>query len=162
MDRRITLLIVVAVIVFASIGMSYACDDFTKFEDCGFWDNECVGCAKDIAAVTAHIDSSGNLNISVSKAYPYYEAYVNFTIKHIGSSNDPTVYLKDIDIINPYAGVEMDITVTYLNGDPIPIGTSLNPGDTLEGLVTISMLDGADHDQTYEFSIHIIFSDEQP
>jgi len=53
----------------------------------------------------------------------------------------------------------MDVAVTYLNGDPIPLGSEseLLPGETMECLVTITMLPAADEDQSYLFSVDLAF-----
>ena len=158
MKKKLGLLsFVVAVIALASMGMSYATEDYAAFIGCGFWDNEVV---KDVGIVYAYIDVEGNLTISVSNAYPHYEAYVNFTIKNTAElGSGITIYVTKIDIANIYAGTIMDITVTYLNGNPIPVNAPIDPGEKLEGLVTITMLDGAKEGKSYSFGVDIEFSD---
>lgn len=157
MNKKIAILVVVCFVAVASMQMSYAEEEYTKLVGCGTDDNEV---SDDVGVVSANIDDGNNLVISVYNAYPCYEAYVNFTIKHLGNiETAPTVYLDAIDITNLYAGVEMDVFVTDMLGDPIPINTALDPGESLECLVTITMLQDADEDASYSFSVDLSFSD---
>ena len=128
------------------------------FTGCGAEDNEVE---YDIGEVNAFIDSNGILNISVSKAYSLYKAYVNFTVKNTGTSpNDPIIYLKSRPITNP---PEISVELTdFFTGLPIPINTPLAPGAELEGLITITILDGADQLESYEFDIVLNFDDITP
>lgn len=163
MKNKLTILVLVVFVAIASIQISYAEEEYTSFVSCGTSDNEFeagVTDPKNVGSVSANINNGDNLIISVYNDYPGYVAYVNFTIKHLGSiETAPTVYLAAIDITNAYSGVEMDVSVTDLLGDPIPINTALAPGDELEGLVTITMLDGADEDSSYSFSVDLSFSE---
>ena len=157
MNKKIGLVVVVAVIAIASMQMSYAEEEYTKLVGCATDDNEID---PDLGSVSAIINDGNNLVISVYNAYPCYEAYVNYTVKHVGNlETAPTVYLDAIDITNPYAGVEMNVVVTDILGNPIPINTALDPGETLECLVTITMLDGAVEDESYLFNIDMYFSE---
>jgi len=146
-------IVLIAANVFASMSMSYATNTFTVLVGCDSWDNDDDG--KDIGDVSAIIDLDGDLVISLSGVYPGYVAYVNFTIKNFGYPDDPAMYLRNIDITNPPV---LSVTVTYLNGDPIPVDTPLESGETLEGLVTVSVLDGVEELQTYNFDVTLVFS----
>lgn len=149
------LLVFVAVVALASMGMSYAADKDVFFIGCGAWDCEVE---KDVGNVSAHIDSMGDLNISVSNAYPGYEACVNFTIKYTAPfGGDERVYLTEIDITNNFPSV-MDIIVTGIAVGPTPI----HQGEKLEGLLTITIKDGAEEDQPYWFDVDIKFEDVPP
>ena len=156
MNTKLGVLFFVGVIALASMGVSYAGDNYTAFIECDSWDEE----GKNIGSVNAYIIETGDLIISVSNAYPDYKAFVSFTIQHTGNPDDPRMYLKLIDL--DYPSSIMDIVVTDTDGDPIPINTYIDPGDTLEGLLTISILDGIDEDMTYEFGVDFQFSDEPP
>ena len=123
------------------------------FTGCGAEDNEGE---YDIGEVNAFIDSNGILIISVSKAYSLYKAYVNFTVKNTGTSpNDPTIYLKSRPITNP-PEISVELTDPF-TGLPIPINTALDLGEELECLITITILDGAEQLESYEFDIVLNF-----
>ena len=161
MKNKLAILVLVAFVAIASMQMSYAEEEYTAFVGCGTGDNETV---VDTGSVSATIDSAGDLIISVYNAYPSYEAYVNFTIEHLGSVGEaPRVFLTALGITNAYVGVEMNVVVTDLDGVPIPLYTTyLDPGDTLEGLVTITMLPGAVEGQSYSFAVDLTFMDSLP
>ena len=159
MNKKLGLFAVIICFSLTGMQMSFAQENYTVFTNCNSWDNESI---KDIGEVQANIEDPLNLVISVAKAYPTYEAYVDFTIEHMGSNDAPVVYLSSIDISNPYQGNEMDIELTDSNGDPILIGTSLDPGDTLEGIVTITVLNEVDENNDYSFSVGLTFSEISP
>ena len=146
MRHKFAILLIVVFVSIASMQMSFAQEDYAEIVGYGTEDNE-VG--EDAGVVSAGVNDGGNLIISVYNSYPCYEAYVNFTIKNI--NDETTIYLFELLIDNAYAGVEMDVALTYLNGDPIPLDTELLPGETMECLVTITMLPAADEDQSYLF-----------
>ena len=130
MKNKLGLLVLVVFIALASMGMSYADDKFIElFGPVTSWDNEGV----DNVGVVIAYPYQGDVVVSVSNAYPGYEAYVTFSIIHISDGTDP-IYVDGIVIDNSYAGTEMDVVVTDWNGDPIPVDTVLYPGDIL-GLV---------------------------
>jgi len=156
MNKKLGILALAVCFSLTSMQMGFAQENYTVFVGYDSWDNEIE---KDVGDVTAHIEDPLNLVIYVGNAYPTYVAYVNFTIKHMGNENAPEVFLACIDINNPYAGVEMDIDITDLNGDPIPIGTSLLPGETLEGMITITVLNEVDEDTSYSFGVGLTFSE---
>ena len=156
MKKKLGILVIVLVFAFSTMGMSYANNNYAQFVQSSSWDNE-VG--KNVGTVSAYIDNPGNLIISLSNAYPGYEAYVSFRVQHIGVSGDPTIYLKYINITNNFPTV-MNILVTDPMGDPIPINYPLGPGDTLDGLITITMKQGAEEEKLYSFNIQFDFSNE--
>ena len=148
-------LVLVAFLTLASMGISYATEEYAEFTFIGSWDNE--GVVNDIGDVSAFIDTAGALNISVTNAYPGYSGYVQFQITHIGGCEAPRIYLTEIDPANPS---EIDIAVTDLNENPFPIGTTyLDPGDVLDGMVNISILQEANQGQSYGFNVVITFKD---
>ena len=102
MKKKLALfsLAMVTVMALASMGISYANNDFVFFTGCGYEDNETT---KEVGLVYAEINGAGtNLSIDILNAYPGYIAYINFTAKNTGAeSNDPIMYLKSITIINP-------------------------------------------------------------
>ena len=163
MNKKLGVLVLVAVYAFSSMGMSFADDNYIEFTQTSSSDSD--GAGGDGGDVSAYIDNAGNLIISVSNAYPCYEAYVTFKIQHVGVEGDPTMYLKFINITNDYSDA-MDIIVTHPNGNPIPINYPLNPyipnqpEESLDGIITIKMKDGAEQDKSYSFTVHFDFSDE--
>ena len=159
MGNKLVILVIVAFFAVASMQMSYAEEEYAAFVGTGSWDNEGID---DAASVESIINDAGDLVISVFNAYPCYEAYVNFTVEHLGSEEAPLIYLTAITINNAYAGVEMNVVVTDLAGVPIPLYTTLLPGEQLEGLVTITMLPDAQEDSSYSFSVDFTFSDVPP
>ena len=158
MKNKLGLLVLVVFIALASMGMSYADDKFIElFGPVTSWDNEGV----DNVGVVIAYPYQGDVVVSVSNAYPGYEAYVTFSIIYISDGTDP-IYVDGIVIDNIYAGTEMDVVVTDWNGDPIPVDTVLYPGDILEAKLTVTLLDGAVQETTYSFSVDINFSDRLP
>ena len=159
MNRKLVLLFLVAVFALSSMGMSYAQDKFVIFTGPFVAsDNEV---SKDVGDVYVFPDQEDHLVVSVSNAYPGYEAYVTFNIQYIFDGSDP-IYVEGIDITNIYAGTEMDVVVTDLSGNPIPVGTQLDPGDILGVRLTITMLDDAVQDTSYSFGVDFEFSDRLP
>ena len=157
MKKKLGLLFVVVTLALSSLGMSYAGDSFTAFVGFGTWDNDDNG--KNVGSVTAQIVNPSNLTITVYNAYSGYVAKVNFTIKHIGEPGEsPRVYLDSLKVFHPHA---VSIIVTDLSGDPIPMDIPLDPGETLEGLVTIKILN-IKEDKTYTFGINIAFRYPEP
>ena len=158
MKNKLGLLVLIVFIALASMGMSYADDKFIQvFGPVTSWDNEGVD---DVGVVIAY-PYQDDVVVTISNAYPGYEAYVTFNIIYLSDGTDP-IYVDGIVINNIYAGTEMDVVVTDWNGDPIPIDTVLNPGDTLDVKLTVTLLDGAVQDTTYSFSVDLNFSDRLP
>ena len=161
MNKKLVLIVLVAFVVMSSMGMSYASDKDVSFISCGTDDNEV---AENVGGVSAYITESGDLIVSLINAYPGYEAYVDFTIQYTDASEGSgPVYIKGIYITNDYDGVEMDVVVTDSGGiNHIPINTILYPDGTLDGLLTVTMLDGAEEAESYSFGVDIDFSEEPP
>jgi hypothetical protein len=159
MNKKLALIVLVAFIILSSMGMSYASDKDVSFISCGTDDNEVV---ENVGGVSAHIDGTGDLIVSLINAYPGYEAYVDFTIQYTDASDesDP-VYIKAIDIDNGNQS-KIDVVVTDPAGNPIPIDTILYPNDTLDGILTVTILDGAEETASYSFGVDIDFSEEPP
>jgi len=159
MNKKLVLVVFVAFIVLSSMGMSYASDKDVYFSMSSTDDNEV---AENVGEVYAYITQAGDLNVSLLNAYPGYEAYVDFTIMYTDASggSDP-VSLKAIVVTNGNQS-KIDVVVTDPAGNPIPINTVLYPNDTLDGLLTITMLDGAEEGESYSFGVGIDFSEEPP
>ncbi len=156
MNKKIGIFAIIICFSLTGMQMSFAQENYTVFTNCNSWDNESV---KDIGDISASIYDALTLEISIMKAYPTYEGYVDFTIEHMGSDEAPVVYLSSIDINNPYQGNEMDIKITDMNGDQILIGTSLDPGETLDGIVNITVLNEVSENKDYSFSVGLTFSE---
>jgi len=154
MKKELGVLIFVTIIAFASMGTSFAGDKHTAFVQSYAWDEEEF---KDVGYVSAYISQTGELIVTVSDAYPGYVAFVSFTIQNIGIPNeDPGMYLISIGPINGNTS-KLDVAVTDPSGNQIPINTYLDPGDTLDGLLTITALPGAEQDASYSFGANIVF-----
>ena len=151
MKKKLALssLVIIAILAFASMGISYSGEDFIDFVGVGYKDNDDT--TKNIGSVTAYIVDPTNLSISIIDAYPGYKAYVNFTLKHTGSSEDPIEYLDNIIIDNGNETLMSVVVTDRTSGLPFPADTYLKPGETLEGLITISMFDEPAMDHTYSF-----------
>ena len=158
MKKKIALIVIIVVLALCSMSLSYANDNLIAFVGCDSWDNETY---KFIGDVNAYIDLDGQLNISITDAYPQYEAYVNFTIKNIGHPEDPTVLLNEIEVINGNESA-LSIVVTDLDGNPIPVDAPIDPGETLDGLVTISVLNEIEESHTYSFGVKLKFDYDPP
>ena len=156
MNKKLGVLFFVAVIALASLGISYAQEDYVDFVQSGYWDND--DNTKNIGSVFASISPDGEiLDINIQKAYPGYEANVSFVIQHIGTEGDPIAYLNEIAYTNNNP-TKLNVVVTDPDGNPILIDTPLEWGETLAGLVTITILDGAEMNiPLYEFGVAIIF-----
>ena len=157
MKKKLALVVFICFLVLASIGMSYADDKDVIFIDCGSWDNES---GINVGTVVAFVDEIGDLNISILNAYPTYEAYVNFTARyHNASGEDIDVYLTEINITcnDPTA---MNISITDTNNQPFPPNKVVHPGDTLDGIATITFLPTAQETFPYWFTVRFIFADE--
>jgi len=147
-------LVLVAFVALASMGISYATDEYAEFTFMDSWDNESV---KEVGHTSGSVDNAGVLNIFVTNAYPGYSGYVWFQITHIGENGAPRIYLTNID--PDYPSSIMDIVVTDLNEDPIPKNTFLDPGQSLDGMVNVTILQEAGQAQSYGFNVVITFKD---
>ncbi len=159
--KKLIVLVLIAVIASAGFGTSYAIttDGFDTHENSCCWydvaftfvstsDNEYV---KDVAFVDAIIIDDNNIEVSLTNAYPGYIAYVDFTITNTGT--DPIIV--DAVTIGSYNAAALDIqiidviagTILYVNGD------------TIEGQVTIEILQGASQNSAYPANIDIGFTE---
>ena len=154
-----TVLFFIGIIAFASIGVSFAQDREVYFSNINYNDNDDT--TKNIGHVTAYTDQFGDLIVSVSDAYPHYEAYVYFTINYINNTGNDGVWIKTIVVTNSYPSA-MDIKVTYPDGTPIPDYTPILDEEGIDAKLTIEMKDGAEQWETYSFEIDIQFTDEPP
>lgn len=159
MNKKLVLVVFVAFIVLSSMGMSYASDKDVSFIICGTDDNEVV---ENVGDVIASINGAGDLIVSLLNAYPGYEANVTFKIKYTDASGgeDP-VYIKAITINNGNQS-KIDVVVTDPASNSIQIDTILYPDGTLDGLLTVTILDGAEQSVSYSFGVDIDFSEEPP
>ncbi len=157
MKKELGALLFVIIISFASMGTSFAGDKHTEFTQFSFGDNEEL---KDVGYVSAYINQAGNLIVTVSDAYPGYEAWVTFVIQNIGGPEDPGMYLWSISFINGNTS-KIDIDVTDPLGGSL-INTYIDPGETLKGLLTITALPGAEQDASYSFGANIVFDSVAP
>ena len=156
MKKKIALIVIIVVLALCSMSLSYAGNGVIEFVGCGSWDNETY---KFIGDVDAYIDLDGQLNISITDAYPQYEAYVNFTIKNIQYSQEDGIYITEVWVIN---GNKTALSVNVINNItkvPIPNNFLLKPGESLEGLVTIKVLNEIDQSKTYSFGVKFNVSD---
>jgi len=167
MRIKLGVMFLVAVIVVASAGMgiSYAtnggnigvgvpslwCDvAFTSASLRNPPDNEID---KDVGDVTVTLNPGGSsITIDVTTAYPGYEAYVDFTIANLG--NNPI----DVDgvVSEDYDETALDIVVAG-----VVAGTVLGVGESLNGMATVKVLQGAQQNTVYPFTLSLGFSNEE-
>ena len=150
MNNKIPIIVLVVFVAFASIQMSFAAGEYAEIISVSTSDNEV---SPDVGSVSASVNGGGDLIINVYNSYPGYEAYVDFTVEN--TDEDVTLYLAEIDIDNIYSGVELDVTVTYPDGTDIPDDYELGPGETMDCMVTITLLSAAVETQSYGFSIDL-------
>lgn len=166
MRIKLGVLFLLAVIVVASAGMgiSYAinggnvgvgvpsgwCDvAFTSAEPGDPPDNEG---AIDVGDVIVTLNPGGSsITIDVTTAYPGYEAYVDFTITNLG--NNPI----DVDGV---VSEDYDETALEIVVDDVVAGTVLGMGESLDGTATITVLQGAEQNTQYGFTLGLGFSNE--
>ena len=157
-------LVVVIAIASAGMGISYAtygddivgegvpscwCDvAFTSAEPGDPPDNEG---GIDVGYVgTVTLDPSGSsINIDIFNAYPGYEAYIDFTITNLG--NKP-INVDSVSVSGSYDPDELEILV---NG--VDEGTTLGVGNSWDGTVTTKVLQGAEQNTLYTFTISLVF-----
>ena len=165
MRIKLGVLFLLAVIVVASAGMgiSYTsnglsivgvpsdwCDvAFTSAAPGDPPDNEDD---KDVGDVTVTLDPSGNsITVDIITAYPGYEAYVDFTIANIGN--------KPIDV-NGVVSQTYNTTALAVQVSGVEAGTVLGVGESINGNVTVRVLQGAAQNTVYQFTVGLGFSNE--
>jgi len=158
--RRVLVLLAVIVIASAGMGISYAtngggiggvpsyyCD--VAFIDVSASDNEYV---KEVADVTAQIINEGSgIYVGISNAYPRYEAYIDFTITNQG--NKPI----NVDVVaSDYEDTALDIDVAGVEE-----GDVLGMEESLYGTLTVLVLQGAEQNTVYDFTVSFGFYNEE-
>lgn len=157
MKTKIFALLILSMIALSTIGYSYACwngrihinprcccncdVDFTKVTT---YDNEIE---KDVADVHAEITNcKDKINAYITNAYPCYEAYINFTIKNKG--NKPA-HIDEVTI-EDYNKTALEIEMTNLIAC-----TWISPDETVNGQLTVHILQEAKQNWQYKFQIKI-------
>ena len=117
-----------------------------NFTDVTYYDNE-IG--KEVADGVATIIDSGNIEVTITNGYPGYIAYTDFTIKNTGLF---PILLDDLTI----GTYDTDALFVEIIG--ISEGTFLFPGSTIDGQLTVEILQDAEMDNNYPFTVSIGFS----
>jgi len=157
MKNKLFATLIITMITLSTIGYSYACwnggihinprcccNCDVKFTTVTTYDNEIE---KDVADVYAQITNDGNsINAYITNAYPCYEAYVNFTIKNKG--NKPA-HIDEVTI-EDYDKTALEIEMTN-----IIACTWISPSETINGQLTIHILQEAKQNWQYTFQIKI-------
>ncbi|MGF3585339.1 MAG: hypothetical protein ACQXXD_06450 [Thermoplasmatota archaeon] len=167
MKAKIGVLFLVSVIASASIGVSYSCVNGgiavnrccppcnVKFTDVTTADNEFdddVEDPKDVGNVTAWIVECGRgIVVSIVNAYPLYEAYVNFTIKNKGSK---PIHIDEVFV------EDYDTTALTIDVSGATACIWISPGETLNGGLTVEILQAAKQNWEYSFQVKIKVSCE--
>jgi hypothetical protein len=154
MKTKIFALLILAMIVLSIIGYSYACRNGgiqincyyncdVEFTEVTTSDNEIE---KEVANVYAEICDGDKINAYITNAYPCYEAYIDFTIKNKG--NKP-VHIDEVRI-EDYDKTALEISII-----DIIACTWISPGETINGQVTVHILQEAKQNWQYTFKIKI-------
>ena len=161
MKTKIGVIFLVAIIAFAGLGVSYACVDGgvvvkssptcgIKFYAVSTADNEFDGSVEDpkeVGDVTAQIVCCGKgINVFVVNAYPLYEAYIYFTIKNTGCK---PVHIDEVFV------EEYDTTALEIGVSGVTSGIWINPGETIDGELTVEILQAAKQNWEYSFEVKI-------
>jgi hypothetical protein len=130
---------------------NYTCSDLgadPQIPDSNFSNIE----GKDVASCeVTPITEDGNivgLQITISNAYPGYEAVVTATIENAGTV---PVKLLSSTIDNPYSDY-VGVSLSH------PEDTQLHPGDTQDYQVTIDVYQSASENSSYTFEITLVFA----
>ncbi|MEM3579744.1 MAG: hypothetical protein QXH40_05680 [Candidatus Bathyarchaeia archaeon] len=120
------------------------CNCDVKFTKVTTSDNEIE---KNVATTTAIIEGcdADTIKVYITNGYPCYEAYINYTIKNVGSR---PVHFDGLTIINPNPEA-LEITTT--NHTCI----WLSPCEKISGLTRVHILQTAEECHTYTFKIKI-------
>ena len=169
MKAKLCVLFLVAMMVSAGVGTSYAsytggihfsnccpecyCD--VKFIDATASDNEFeddVVDPKDVGSVSAQIVDDNTITVQVDNAYPLYRAYITFILKNTGSMplHIDEVYLEDYDT-----------TALYVEVTDVVACMWIDPGETATGMVTVEVLQAAKQNWQYPFHVDIKVSCQQ-
>lgn len=160
--RCVMVLLAVIAVASAGVGISYANGDLNTngeiccdvaFTSAGPGDPPDNEIDKDVGDVTVTLDPSGSsITIDVTTAYPGYEAYVDFTIANLG--NMPI----NVDGI---VSEDYDETALEIVVSGVVAGTVLGVGESLDGTVTVKVLQGAAQNTVYPFTVGLGFSNEE-
>jgi len=158
MKNKLLVALILAMITLGAIGYSFACQNGgvhigcyptpscsydVRFTTVITGDNEIE---KDVAKVYAQINCDGDtINAWLTNGYPCYRAYVNYTIKNKGMC---PVHFDNVTIINPNPEA-LEITTTNHTC------TWVQPGQTVNGLTTVHILQTARESWQYTFQIKI-------
>jgi len=170
MNKKLGLLFLVAVIASAGIGVSYASFNggyvIGGFPSCycdvafvgsvTAYDNEVTKFIGEVDAWFIDDYNDGLYNgiwVEIAHAYPGYVVYIDFTV--INAGNNPI----NIDGLAP-GGYDPSAMAVSLTGDISTTG-SLPAGDTVDGTLTITVLNGAFQNEEYEFTIDLGFYNEE-
>ena len=156
MKTKIFALLILAIIALSIIGYSYACYNGGVHIDCYCQPNCNIRFTyvttsdneheKYVADVQAQITCDGDtIQVSITNAYPCYEAYINYTIKNKGTC---PIHFNSLTIINPNPEA-LDITTTNHTCTLLP------PGDMVQGTTAVHILQPAEQDWEYNFQIKI-------
>jgi len=125
-----------------SINRHYNCD--IEFTTVATTDNEIE---KDVADVYAEITCDGDtINAYTTNGYPCYEAYIDFTIKNTG--NKP-IHIDQVTI-GDYDKTALEIEMTN-----IIACTWISPCETINGQLTVHILQEAKQNWQYTFQVEI-------
>jgi len=162
--RKAITLLVIAVVAFSFLPVSYACwmgrwhveaKPVSCHPECGViftgvyaFDNEGK---EDVAQIDAWVeDSGGKIVTAMTNAYPDYQGYVAFTVKNVGRV---PVKITDVTIDNPNLGeVPVCITERSLEWGLLPPGGWLSKR---VGLLMYGVTEEAAMNATYTFTITI-------
>lgn len=165
MKAKLGVLVIVAVIAFAGIGVSYACVDpnaprcycDVAFVDSVYaYDNEDE---KDIGTIDAWLNGEYNnglyngIWVDIFDAYPGYVVFIDFTVKNTGDRPIDVNGLVPID----YDPSAMSFSLT---GD-ISQTTWLDTGASVDGTLVITVENDALESHTYYFKVGFGFSSEE-
>lgn len=166
MRIKLGVLLLLAVIVVASAGMGIS------YADGGIELGQVPSCYCDVAFTSAGpgippdneggidvgyigtvtLDPSGSsINIDIFNAYPGYKAYIDFTVKNLG--NKP---INVNMVASDYEDTALDIEVAGVEE-----GDVLGVGESLDGTVTVGLLQGAEQNTVYGFTVSFGFYNEE-
>jgi len=154
-NPKIFALIILTIIALSLTGYSYACTNGGIHIDCCYptcdlkfiivttSDNEVI---KDVGCVCAKISCDGyTINAYITNSYPCYEAYINYTVKNIGTC---PIHFDSVTIINPNPEA---LAITTTNHTC----TWLSSCERVKGTTTVHTLQPAEQSGQYTFQIKI-------
>jgi len=165
MKAKIGVILLVVIIASAGIGVSYACVnggvDVRCCPPCGVkfyavttadneFDDDVVD-PKNVGDVTARIvDYGGGIEVFIVNAYPLYEAYIYFTIKNTGRK---PIHIDEVSV------EDYDTTALAIDVSGV-IDIWISPGETIDGELTVEILQEAKQNWEYSFQVKIKVSCE--